>query len=409
MLNRIKEFYMSIIMSLIILLSGCGAVVNNPADTATNAGAGRLQVHFLDVGQADSALIITPSGQSILIDGGNNEDGEKIVNYLKSKGINELSAIVATHPHEDHIGGLDVVMQSIPTKKVYLPNAASSSRTFEDFIAAVKSSGAKKIEAKAGVKLEVPDLKGIFLAPNSGSYEELNNYSAVLKLTYGQVSFLFEGDAEDISEAEMIKSGQDLKATVLKIGHHGSKSSTTDEFLKAVSPENAIISVGSDNDYGHPAPSVINKLIKAGVAVYRTDQSGTIVVTTDGTSIEIDKNASVPSNGSASTKSSAADLTAKSTVELSNIDLSGEIVSIINSSNSTVDLTGWKLVSEVGNQTYTFPAGTTLAGGGTLKVVSGEKAQSGAGILVWTQSNIWNNDGDPGALFNAEGQLVSKR
>lgn len=407
MFNRIKKLHLPIILFLIILLSGCAAVANTPADPA--ASAGRLQVHFLDVGQADSALIISPSGQSILIDGGNNEDGEKIVNYLKSKSINELSAIVATHPHEDHIGGLDVVMQSIPSKKVYLPNAASNSRTFEDFIAAVKSSGAKKIQAKAGVELDVPDLKGIFLAPNSSSYEDLNNYSAVLKLTYGQVSFLFEGDAEDISEAEMKKSGQDLKATVLKIGHHGSKSSTTDEFLKAVSPENAIVSVGSDNEYGHPAPGIINKLVKAGVAVYRTDQLGTIVVTTDGTSIEIDKNASVPSNGSASTNSSAADLTAKSTVELSNIDLSGEVVSIINSSNTPVNLTGWKLVSEVGNQSYTFPAGTTLAGGGTLKVVSGEKAQSGAGILVWTQSNIWNNDGDPGALYDAEGQLVAKR
>nr|WP_242833551.1 lamin tail domain-containing protein [Desulfosporosinus youngiae] len=378
---------LSSIVLAVLVLSGCSQGETAPVATPS-VNHGILQVHFLDVGQADSALLISPGGEAILIDGGNNDDGPKVVDYLKAQGVRELSAIVATHPHEDHIGGLDSVLQSIPTKTVYMPNAASNTRTFEDFIAAVNTSGAEKIQAKSGVNLNIPDLTGVFLAPNNSGYKELNNFSAVLKVTYGKVAFLFEGDAEDISEAEMLKNGQDLKANVLKVGHHGSNSSTTSGFLKAVAPQHAIISVGADNEYGHPTPAILDRLAKAGTNVYRTDQSGTIIVTTDGESIKINKTDSI---------------------ELSDIDLHGEVVTITNRSNSEVNLSGWKLVSEVGDQTYHFPSGTTVTAGGSLKVVSGENAGAGADTLVWTQSNIWNNNGDPGALYDSQGKLVSKR
>lgn len=411
---RIKQLTFIFIIFSALVLSGCTKTEAIPAETPTVTN-GVLQVHFLDVGQADSALIVSPSGESILIDGGNNDDGSAVVSYLKSHGVKELSAIVATHPHEDHIGGLDSVLQSIPVKSVYLPNASANSKTFEDFIAAVKSSGAKRIQAKEGVNLDIPDLTGIFLAPNNSSYEELNNYSAVLKVTYGKISFLFEGDAEDISEAEMLKNGQDLKATVLKVGHHGSQSSTTSKFLQAVSPQLAIISVGIDNDYGHPTPTVLDRLAKAGVEVYRTDQTGTVVVTTDGGSVQIDKKASIQSNAPATDLSKTSEpgtpLSSVSggAIELSNIDLREETVTITNTGNTAVNLAGWKLVSEAGNQIYNFPEGITLSAGGSLKVVSGENAQAGTDSLVWTQSNIWNNSGDTGALYDAEGELVSKR
>ncbi|MBC2722579.1 MBL fold metallo-hydrolase [Desulfosporosinus sp.] len=425
---RIKWLILPIIIFSLIL-SGCGKTQTTTpeivAETPTRTTE-VLKVHFLDVGQADSTLLVTPSGDSILIDGGNNEDGPEIVSYLRSQGVKELSAIVATHPHEDHIGGLDLVIQSIPTKTVYMPNADSNTRTFEDFIAAVKASGAKKVQAKVGVGLNVSELTGVFLAPNSSSYEELNNYSAVLKVTYGKVSFLFEGDAEDISEAEMLKSGQDLKATVLKVGHHGSNSSTTSAFLRAVSPKHAIISVGADNEYGHPTPTILDRIAQAGITTYRTDKSGTIVVTTNGETIEFDKKASIQQNAPATDSTSTPEskvvpvpesalsptpssATSKSSVELSNIDLRGEVVTITNPSRTDVDLTGWKLVSEVGNQTFIFPSGTTLTAGGSIKIVSGEKARAGVGTLVWTQSNIWNNNGDPGALYDAQGQLTATR
>jgi len=419
--RRRQQFILPLIILTFILLSGCSttekAINTNTAPNQTDKGS-LLQVHFINVGQADSILVMAPNGQALLVDGGNTEDGLGVVSYLKSQGVKELSAIVATHPHEDHIGGLDTIMHSFPPKQVYMTNGTSTTKTFEDFITAVKTSGAKNIRAKAGVKLDVPGITGIFLAPNSDQYEDLNNYSAVLKITFGKVSFLLTGDAEDVSEAEMLKNGQDLQATVLKVGHHGSTSSTTSTFLKAVSPKYAVISVGVDNDYGHPAQVTLNKLANAGVQVYRTDQDGTVVATSDGETVKLEKTGNTIASNLPPITTAVPSVTPKpiqpvpiatGSLMISTIDLSGEVVTIVNNSDKAVNLTDWKLVSEAGNQTFTFPSGTTITGGGTLKVVSGKNAQAGTNVLVWTESNIWNNDGDPGALYNAQGQLVSRK
>lgn len=422
MFFRKRRFILPLIILSFFLLSGCGttekAMTSSTAPNQTDKGS-LLQVHFINVGQADSILVIAPNGQTILVDGGNRDDGPEVVSYLKSQGVKELSAVVATHPHEDHIGGLDTIIHSFPPKQVYMTNGTSTTKTFEDFITAVNASGAKKIRAKAGVKLDVPGISGIFLAPNGDQYEDPNNYSAVLKITFGKVSFLLTGDAEDVSEAEMLKSGQDLQATVLKVGHHGSTSSTTSAFLKAISPKHAVISVGVDNDYGHPAQVTLNKLANAGVQVYRTDQDGTIVATSDGETVKLEKTGKtissnlppITASSPSSTPKPAQPVSAISTGSLmiSTVDLSGEIVTLMNSSDNAVNLTGWKLVSEKGNQTFSFPSGTTLPAGGTLKVASGKNAHAGTNVLVWTEENIWNNDGDPGALYNAQGQLVSRK
>lgn len=260
------------------------------APTNSPVASGTLKVHFIDVGQADSILI--QSGETaVLVDAGNNGDGNLVVNYLKAQGVTKLAATVATHPHEDHIGGMDTVLKSIPVERFYMPNATSTTKTFEDMIAAANASGAKKIQVKAGVVLDVPGISGTFLAPVGSKYDDLNNYSAVLKIVHGNTSFLLTGDAEDVSEQQMLKNGN-LQSTLLKVGHHGSDSSTTAAFLKAVSPKFAVISVGKGNTYGHPTDAVLSRLTNAGIQVYRTDQAETIVATSDGTTITIDKVAS---------------------------------------------------------------------------------------------------------------------
>lgn len=254
---------------------------------------GPLKVHYIDVGQADSILIQLPDAKNILIDGGNNADGPAVIRYLKDQGVSRLDYVIATHPHEDHIGGLDAIIDAFDIGKVYAPRVIHTSQTYEDFLRAVQGKGLKITEAKAGVSLDTgSDASAVFVAPNGTDYEDLNNYSAVLKLNYKDTSFLFAGDAEAVSENEMLLAGYNLKADVLKVGHHGSDSSTTPEFLAAVSPKYAVISVGKDNDYGHPSPDVLTRLSAAGIEVFRTDEAGTVVTTSDGTKITFDKSAS---------------------------------------------------------------------------------------------------------------------
>lgn len=366
-----------------------------------------LTVHFLDVGQADSILIQTHSGTNVLIDGGNNADGEAVVSYLKAQGVRHLNAVIATHPHEDHIGGLDTVLNEFPVDQVYMPNAVTTTRTYEDFLLAVKSSKATVIQARAGVKLDVPGLEAVFLAPNGDYYEDLNDYSAVLKVRFGSVSFLFAGDAESVSEAEMLKAGYDLRANVLKVGHHGSDSSTSSLFLARVAPKYAVISVGAHNDFGHPSEAVLGRLSDAGVKVYRTDRDGTIVMKSNGKYIGV----SFAPRVVGYTDSPASEVTPVKTgrVVIVSVGLAAEVVTLRNEDTVPVDLSGWMLLSTVGNQRYFFPKGTVLYPGETVQVASGPNARSGQGKLVWTTQYIWNNTGDHAELYDSAGRKVSEK
>lgn len=244
-----------------------------------------LKVHFLDVGQADSILIQTPTGENMLIDAGNNADGTTVVSYLKNQGISKIDILVGTHPHEDHIGGMDNVINSFDIGQIYMPKVEHTTKTYEDVLTTISNKGLKPIAPTPGSTFNLGETKFTILAPNSSSYEDLNNYSIVLKMEYGNTSFLFAGDAEDVSEQEMLNKGYDLSADVLKIGHHGSSSSTTQAFLSKVNPKYAVIMVGADNNYGHPAQETMDKLKAANITVYRTDECGTIIATTDGENI----------------------------------------------------------------------------------------------------------------------------
>jgi competence protein ComEC len=201
--------------------------------------------------------------------------------------------VIGTHPHEDHIGGLDVVIKSFKVEKVYLPKAVHTSETFRDVLKAVSDKGIKVTTAVKGVSIPLSGMSAEFIGPVRSDYDSLNNSSAVLKLTYGETSFLFQGDAEEESERDILKSDMSgkLKADVLKVGHHGSSSSTTPEYLGKVNPKYAVIMVGKGNDYGHPHKETMELLEDKGIDIYRTDEQGTIIAESDGKNIKFNVNA----------------------------------------------------------------------------------------------------------------------
>ncbi|QSZ27100.1 MBL fold metallo-hydrolase [Aceticella autotrophica] len=253
--------------------------------------SGKLTVSFIDVGQGDSELIQTPSGKTMLIDAGIPEMGSKVADYIKNRGVSRIDVLVATHPHNDHIGGIPAVISNFDIGKFYIPKVTTNTKAFENVLIAAKNKGISINVAKAGVTLDLgSDIKAEMIAPNSLHYDKLNNYSAVIKITYKNTSFLFTGDAEGESEQEMLNKNYDLKADVLKVGHHGSRTASTLPFLKAVSPKYAVISCGKNNDYGHPHKVTMGKLKNAGITVYRTDECGTIVAVSDGNNINFNVN-----------------------------------------------------------------------------------------------------------------------
>lgn len=246
--------------------------------------AGTLQVYYFDVGQGDSTLIRTPANQYILIDGGNNDQGTNVVKYLNALGVKTLDALVATHPDADHIGGLDDVLKALDVKSVYAPKVSHTTQTYKDFLIAVKNEGRTIKAVSKGVKIPLTGVDATFLAPINSYGDNLNDWSAVLKVTYKNKSFLFTGDAEKASENDMLADGMNLKADVLKVGHHGSSSSTSKPFLDAIKPTYAVISTGKNN-YGHPNAGIIDRLKNAKASILRTDQKGTITAICDGSKI----------------------------------------------------------------------------------------------------------------------------
>ncbi len=278
-----------IIALIIAVIVSVASVINNQTEDSrpannVNSNSGNLVVHFLDVGQGDSEFIELPDGKCMLIDAGTSEYSQTVIENINSYGYSLIDYVVATHPHADHIGGMSEVINSFEIGEIYMPKVSTSTRTFENLLTAISDKGLSINTARAGVKVYSGSILEIeFLAPVSSNYDDLNNSSAVLKISYGSNSYLFMGDAEELSEKEMIKNNHTLlDADVLKVGHHGSDSSSTYEFLSAVSPKYAVISCGVDNSYGHPHRETVDKLNKAGAEIYRTDEQGNITITCDG-------------------------------------------------------------------------------------------------------------------------------
>lgn len=247
-----------------------------------------LAIHVLDVGQGDSVLIITPNNKRILIDSGEEDYGDYVVEYLKSQGIKRIDWLVGTHPHTDHIGGIPTVMKHMEIGEFYMPSTPHTSNVFEDLLRVVEEKNLKITVGKAGEVIDIgKDLSLNFLGPLKSYGDDLNNWSIILQLNYNEKSFIFMGDAEEQVELDLLNTypSLQLESDFIKIGHHGSDTSTSQRFLKTIAPDVAVISVGEDNSYGHPHKSILQRIYNYKVKLYRTDLQGSIIFYSDGEKI----------------------------------------------------------------------------------------------------------------------------
>ena len=255
-------------------------------DTATQVIQHGLKVHFIDVGQADAALLI--SGDSaMLIDGGNVEDSSRIYSYLDRLGISHLDYIVGTHAHEDHMGGLSGALQKASVGVIYAPRTENDAKFYQSFKSKVASAGKSITHPDSGTSFNLGSCSVELYCPTYENEDDLNNTSIITKVVCGDTSFLFTGDAEYSEEHDILSQGYDLSATVLKAGHHGSDTSSSYQFLREVMPEYVVISVGKGNQYGHPDEDALSRFRDAGAKVYRTDLQGDIIVESNGKDITV--------------------------------------------------------------------------------------------------------------------------
>jgi len=338
-----------------------------PSDTPVVVSAPTLQpvvgdllVTFIDVGQGDAILIQSPEGQTALIDGGESDSG--IVAKLNALGVRRIDVMIATHPHSDHIGGLTQVLRAMPVSRVVTNGRPHTTLTYERFLDAIFAAQAEYIEAQQGDVIPLGSLRLDVLSPASNyALNDLNEGSLVVRLQHGSVAFLFTGDAGIPTENRLMASGQTIKADVLKVGHHGSKSSSSLAFLQAVKPTIAVYTAGAGNRYGHPAPSVITNLVSAGAQIYGSDQHGTIVVRSDGTNFWINLEKNEPAVGAIAPPAPAAPLATPSPAAVSDVT----IVSVTSpvDKGATASLTASAAPGAACNITVYYKSGPSKASG----------------------------------------------
>jgi len=388
-----------VLLLCLFLLAGCNEAVKTEKIPVT-AGH-EMQVHFIDVGQGDSILIESPSGKTMLIDGGVKGAGQQIVSYLKELGINKLDIVVATHPDADHIGGLIPVLDNMTIEQFYDSGKVHTSQTFEEMLTRIDEKNIPYHVPKIGDDIEFDKDVNVKVLNANDQTTDNNDASIVLKMTYGNVSFLLTGDAGVALEKEMLQ--YDVKATVLKAGHHGSNTSSSEEFIQAVKPEVTILSYGEDNKYGHPHAEIVDRLQAIGSKIYATADLGTITVSTDGVNYTVNgKETSSVETGNILSKEEPT-----TAIEIVSKDLVTEIVGIKNSGQHAVSLKDWQLISIEGHQVYNFP-NLSLQPGKTIYITSGTNAREGQNYLKWTTKQIWLNAGDAAQLRNEKGELVSE-
>ena len=390
------------------------------------AAGGNLTVHFIDVGQGDS-ILIRHKDKAMLIDAGEKDQGEIVSDYLKDQGISTLKYVISTHPHSDHIGSMIDVLNNFQVERFVDSGYPHTSKTYENMLSIIDKKNIPFEVAQAGQKIDFdPAINIEVLNPSSTYSDELNENSVVLKIKYGDTSFLLMGDAGLETEEKMMKAGYDVNADILKVGHHASRSGSGVSFISAVSPSVSVIEVGAGNDYKHPHQEILNRLQKVS-RVYRTDKDGTITVTTDGSTYTVTTQKTGPTDGSRSASSRnvaysstsstktqeiepAESMTSSSTgsvVYVSDLSLKDEWVKITNKGSSSVSLAGWKIEDKGGKHIYTFPS-YTLNSGSTVTLYTG-KGKDTATELYWQLNDpIWNNNGDIAYLLDNSGKLVSE-
>ena len=275
--------WVMVFLFIMLFLAVAYVLFNRQGEAAPPAEGGSFQVHFIDVGQADAALVIC-DGHYMLIDGGNAEDSDLVYSYLERHGAKNLDYMVASHAHEDHIGGLSGALNYAKVDTALCPVTEYSSKVFQDMVKYLGQQGKNLTVPAPGDKFDLGSARVEILGPVQ-EYDDTNDTSIVLRIDYGETSFLFTGDMETGAEKDLRESGADVRATVLKAGHHGSDTSTGYQFLREVSPQYTVISVGEGNKYGHPSDEVLSRFRDAGTEVYRTDMQGHVIAESDGKTV----------------------------------------------------------------------------------------------------------------------------
>ncbi|TBX11051.1 ComEC/Rec2 family competence protein [Clostridium perfringens] len=287
-MDKKKKIISSIIGIIVVLLAGYfGIDLTQDSKVPKDS---ELMISYMDVGQGDAAYIKV-NGNDILIDAGPRSNSKELLEQLKAKNIDDFELVIATHPHEDHIGGMVDVFKEYEVKAFYSPKITHTTKTYENLVKAVKDEGLKTKELKDGMVIDLGEgAKFEVFTPQKSEYEELNDYSPIMKLNFGDTSYLFTGDAEKLAEEEALaKYKTSLDSDVIKFGHHGSSSSSSNAFIEAVSPKYGIISCAKDNKYGHPHRETLDIIKKYNIKTFRTDTDGEIILTSDGKSINFNK------------------------------------------------------------------------------------------------------------------------
>lgn len=452
-----------LILSGYIIVAGClGAVTFGLTAQSHLAGnEGKLSAGFLDVGQGDSTLFLY-DGKTILIDAGEFEEADRVVRDLRLLGVTKIDLLVATHPHSDHIGGMQKVLAAFPVEEVLDTGLAHPSLTYEHFLETIEEKHIAYKVAEQGQSIDIgPEVRVLVLSPPQGlPDDDLNANSVVLRISYGTIDFLMTGDLDKTGEDALIRTSYPLDAEILKVGHHGSSSSTSPAFLARVRPETAIISVGEDNPYGHPHEETLHLLKENGVTVYRTDRDGTILVRSDGLSYSVKTETGSPDifatathtnatqsptpvpvilptipgcapvpipsftlpsfaeNWTVPTMPAVPQIGNASSISISTIqfdapgddeqNLNGEWVRLTNRGEGPVLLSGWTLSDRTGSHPYLFPA-FVLMPGSSVTVYSGTGTMNDTALFMGLDSPLWGNAGDEAILKDGSGNIIDRR